>query len=491
MKLILFAGLGSLTYGYASGISGSITAQPKFLEYFNYAKGNGSRADTFNGIFVAGVAIGSLLGGYFSERFGRRHSIFISCCSCVVSAAIMSGSVALVMLYVARVAMGLAVGMMVVLVPLWQTETSPSDSRGLMVGMHGVLLLFGYSVCAWVNVGFFFVSTSSAQWRVPLALQALWPIILGTGILFMPESPRWLIEHDKYEAAKKVLVSLDSEFTDEQFYTLVDSIKTEDHQTSWSSLIRHKPYRKRAFIGIMTMFGAAATGTFDITFYGSTIYGNLGFGPAQQLYLTGGYLLIGVIGNVINAFLLDVVGRKKLFMTGIALSGIMVLSIQCILLKLYAGTDNIEGNRAAAALMFLHIFFYASTVDAASWLYVAEIWPTHIRSKGAAISNCALFLCVLAFTTGLTTAFNSIGWKYFLIFISLSTVNLFIFSKFPETKGLALEDIGALFGDEVQYSTVSVQELSGVSISSPHKDKQVEADSKAEKLCVVEKSISA
>lgn len=99
---------------------------------------------------------------------------------------------------------------------------------------------------------------------------------------------------------------------------------------------------------------------------------------------------MGVLGKFINAFLLDIIGRKKLLMTGIRMCGVVILSLDCILLSLNAGTNNVEGNRAAASMMFAHIFFYASTIDAFSYLFFAEIWPTHIRSKDAALCNCGV-----------------------------------------------------------------------------------------------------
>ena len=77
------------------------------------------------------------------------------------------------------------------LVPLYQSEISPPKIRGLLVGMHGVLICVGYALASWVGLGFYFVNASGAQWRIPLAIQSLPPLVLSLGILFMPESPRW------------------------------------------------------------------------------------------------------------------------------------------------------------------------------------------------------------------------------------------------------------------------------------------------------------
>lgn len=83
------------------------------------------------------------------------------------------------------------IGMILLLVPMYQTEVSPPHSRGMMVGLHGVTITLGFTTGSWIGYGFYFVNASGAQWRVPLAIQALPPLVLACGILFMPESPRW------------------------------------------------------------------------------------------------------------------------------------------------------------------------------------------------------------------------------------------------------------------------------------------------------------
>lgn len=83
------------------------------------------------------------------------------------------------------------VGALVALVPLWQSEVAPPKTRGFLVGLHGVFILVGYSTASWVGVGFYYVNAAGAQWRIPIAFQLLAPLILASGILFMPESPRW------------------------------------------------------------------------------------------------------------------------------------------------------------------------------------------------------------------------------------------------------------------------------------------------------------
>jgi MFS family permease len=99
--------------------------------------------------------------------------------------------VAVSMYIVMRFITGVGIGALVTLVPLYQSEISPPAIRGLLVGMHGVLICVGYAVASWIGLAFYFVNASGAQWRIPLAIQCLAPLALAAGVLFLPESPRW------------------------------------------------------------------------------------------------------------------------------------------------------------------------------------------------------------------------------------------------------------------------------------------------------------
>jgi MFS family permease len=144
-----------------------------------------------NGLYTAGGYFGALMSSWIAERLGRRQAIFAACITATIGGALQAGSVDLGMFIFVRFISGLGVGMMLVLIPLYQTEVSPPHSRGLMVGIHGVLITYGYCSSAWVGFGFYFVNANGAQWRVPLAIQAIPPLLLSTGVLFLPESPRW------------------------------------------------------------------------------------------------------------------------------------------------------------------------------------------------------------------------------------------------------------------------------------------------------------
>lgn len=148
-----------------------------------------------NGLYTAGGYFGTLISSCIAERLGRKKAIFAACITATVGGALQAGSVDLGMFIFVRFISGLGVGMMLVLIPLYQTEVSPPHSRGLMVGIHGICITYGYCSSSWVGFAFYFVNADGAQWRLPLAIQAIPPLLLSTGVLLLPESPRWRTVH--------------------------------------------------------------------------------------------------------------------------------------------------------------------------------------------------------------------------------------------------------------------------------------------------------
>jgi MFS family permease len=165
-----------------------------------------------------------------------------------------------------------AAGALLVLVPLYQSEISPPKIRGFLVAMHGVLIVTGYSIAGWVGLGFYFVDAGGAQWRLPLALQCLWPAILAAGVLYLPESPRWLIDHDQHDNALKAFKQVRAETNDDildddaainaDFAVLNEQIAFEkQNPVSLMDLVRLPHYRKRVIVGVITMVAPQLTGT--------------------------------------------------------------------------------------------------------------------------------------------------------------------------------------------------------------------------------------
>ncbi|KAK5676907.1 hypothetical protein LTS10_010671 [Elasticomyces elasticus] len=401
--IIAFAAFGSITYGYCASIIGTTLGQPSFLSYFRLdtAPNAAALSGAMNGLFQAGGLLGVLAAGVAADKYGRCKAIFHATLITIIGAALQTGSVHIAMFLVARFITG-----------------------------------FG--------------------WRIPLVIQMVPAIILACGILSIPESPRWLVENGQHNKAKAVLVRIhqdvsdvDNTFATLEFRQIESQLAFEKTlPSSWKSIFTVPQYRKRAWMGFLTLFAGQFTGTLVINNYGPTLYGSLGYAPADRLLLTVGWITEGLLANVLNAILLDRVGRKWLMTVGLA-GCVVALVGECIMLALFEGTSNKAGQSAAVFFLYLHLAIYGSCLDASTYVFACEIWPTHLRAKGFAISVTGLFLGSLILLVAAPTGFANVGWKFYLVMVIVTFVNIFIFAIFfPETKGLALEEIAARFGDE-------------------------------------------
>ncbi|KKA17049.1 hypothetical protein T310_9327 [Rasamsonia emersonii CBS 393.64] len=387
---------GSFTYGYCSSIISTTLAQPSFVSYFalDTRRNAADLEGAINGLFQAGGLLGALSCTKTADWFGRRKALLLGATFSVVG--------------------------------------------------------------GWVGLGFYFVSASGAQWRIPLAIQCAAPLVLACGVLFLPESPRWLLTQDRVEDAYRAFVlthgdngtSSDDSTVRSQFDQLHAQLLHEKRNgVSLVELFKRPTLRKRCVIGWLTMFGAQGTATLVINNYGPMLYGRLGFNTVQQLLIQCGWITVCPFGNWLNALVVDRIGRVRMLMFGFACC-VVALVGECITLSIFQRTGDRGVASAAVFFLFLHIGCFSSSVDATSYIYASEIFPTPVRAKGLSVSISGLFIATILFLQAAPTAFDNVGWKYYLVFICVtSAIFVVMWLFFPETRQRSLEDIGVLFGD--------------------------------------------
>ncbi|OCT46100.1 hypothetical protein CLCR_00414 [Cladophialophora carrionii] len=477
--IVLIVTFGSLTYGYNSAIIGAVIGLPSFFQYFNIdiKSGDGSRiTGATNGLFAGGGFIGCYLITWLADKVGRKRSIQITSCLCIVAGALQAGSVHIAMFLVARFLMGMGVGMVNVITPLYQSEVSPAHSRGRMVGSHGFVLCVGYlmleqGLAGWTGYGCYFLKSQVAQWRLCLALQIVPPLGLLIGSWWVPESPRHLVATDQQEAGFAILKRLhhhpddeDDTIAREELYQIRLQLDLEKRQgwrqgwiKGWILLFTRKSYRKRMLFGFLLLGLVQSTGCLVINNYQVLLYNGLSLYGSMPLLLYAVWDTWAAFMNLVNALLLDKVGRIPIMVIGQIGCAVSVAGFTACLAR-YGGTDNRLGNGFGVFFLYLFVTFFGGSMDASSYVYSSEIFPTSIRAQGAGFSVSGLFAFSLIYTMCAPVAFNNIGWKYYLIFIIVPLFGATIMYLFyPETKGLALEEVAAKFGDEV---AINITDLS-------------------------------
>ncbi|KAJ6452943.1 arabinose-proton symporter [Mycena sanguinolenta] len=471
LLVVLFVALGSTACSYGMAIIGSTIGQPSFYTSLDLApqgKPGYSRTaefiGAFNGINCAGSAIGAAVCSWSADKFGRKRTIQFASIILIIGTAICAGSVNNGMFMAGRIINGLGIGALVTVIPIYQAEVSTPESRGFMVSMHGVMFALGYTLSAWLGFGAYFISASgspsSFPWRFPIAFQMAPALLLLIGSPWLPYSPRWLMAQNREEEAHEVLIKLHRVKEDpydimarKEFYQMKKQVELDRQikaTTSKFELFKTAPNRRRALVGFLLMWNNQFTGVLIIANYGVILYTALGMGSYMPLLLNALWVTSTFPGNIFCAFFVEKVGRRPFLLTG--LCGILVCLIcETALQAEFLGTSNRAGQNAAIFFIFLFITpFWSTFIDACQFLYVAEIFPTHIRSQGSAFSMMGLYLADIIILVAGPIALNNISWKFFFVLIMPTFFHiLFVYFFCPETKGRSLEDINAQFGEKV------------------------------------------
>ncbi|KAF2741686.1 arabinose-proton symporter [Sporormia fimetaria CBS 119925] len=461
----LIVALGSFTYGFGFSSFASSIGQPGFFAYFNLTQtGEGASytnniLGAINALFFFGACAGALIGGPAADRWGRKWALMTSSVIAIIGGALTAGSVHVAMLILVRIIQGTGLGALATLVPIYLSEASTPEKRGMLTGMHGFFLVSGYSVSAWVGFGCYFSDNLTFGWRGPLAFTCVPPLVLLIGCLWVPESPRWLVMKGRNEEAWTVLSRLHNDPNDpeaiaahEEFYQMKKQIEFESKNPSgYVAIFTTKAYRKRAFLSCYVQYAANATGALVINYYSVIIYTNLGLTGYLPLLMYCAYATIGAIGNLFSLLTVDKTGRRPVLLLGFIGCFVCVV-IEAAMVGAFVESDNpnIGGQKVAIVAIMMFVFFYGLFIDAASFIYSSEIYPTNIRSEGVALATFTYFTACITFVTPGATAIANIGYKYFIVFACLTLVSaLIIYFLYPETKGKSLEELAELFGDPV------------------------------------------
>lgn len=465
--VVVFVAIGTIASAYGLAIIGSTVGEPGFYSYFNLApKGTPGYGHTtnmvgaLNGINSAGAIAGALLQAWTADSFSRKRTIQIGSVVLIIGGALCSGAVHMAMFLVGRFIAGAGSGILTCIVPIYQAEVSTAETRGAMVAMTGVMYSMGYSLAGWLGYACYFMDPNSSRvsfsWRFPLAVQVLFPIIVLAGSPFLPYSPRWLLQQGRREEALAVLKRLHETPEDAQHvkahheFDLIDEQFKIDQTFSLGrrfELFRTTPNRRRALVASIMMWGDQFLGVYVMTNYGVIIYGNLGLKDSLPLLLNACWNSFTMIGNSWTAFSVDRFGRRTYLLIGTG-GCIISLIFLCALSAQYLESDNLPGLRAAVFFMFFYIFWWSFFMDATQFVYVAEIFPNHLRPQGVALGLSVFYLASEVTLVGAPVALDRIGWKFYLVLIVPSVCYLVaLYFLFPETKGRTLEEIGVLFGD--------------------------------------------
>lgn len=427
-----FAALGGLLFGYDTGvISGALIFIRKSFELTTFQQ------EFVVSVVLVGAAIGALGGGRFADQLGRRTTLLITSVIFIAGAAICAAAVSVAMLAGGRAIVGLGIGLASTTVPLYISEVSPAKARGWQVSLFQLAITVGILAAYLVDYAF----AASESWRWMLGLAAVPGLMLGAGMLYLPETPRWLVRHADVAMARGVLVRIRGVRNVEvELHEIQSTLAVSDERGRWWDLLA-PAVRPALLIGIGLAVFQQITGINTVIYYAPTIIQKAGISSASGAILaTAGIGLVNVIMTIVSMWLIDRVGRRPLLLVGIA--G-MIVTLGVLGLAFQVSSQSESLAKIAVVTLMAYVASFAISLGPIFWLLIAEIYPLRIRGiaegTAAGANWAANFVVSLTFLTlieslGATKTF----WLYGVLAIASW---LFSYFLVPETKGRTLEEI--------------------------------------------------
>ena len=429
--IAMIAALSGILFGYDTGvISGAIL----FIE------NEFPLTPAMNGLVVGAVLLGALFGALFSGKitdiFGRRRVLIIVALIFILGALWTAFAPSILALILGRIGVGVAIGVASYVGPLYISEVAPQQHRGALVSLNQLAITIG--ICLSYVVDYFFAL--SGEWRWMLGMGVVPGILLLLGMLYLPDSPRWIVSQGREEEAKKILMKLRSSerVVEKEIAAIKVTLKQE--ATHWK-IVLSKTVRPVLWIGFSLAIIQQITGINTILYYAPTILKMAGFGSATvSILATMGIGIVLVISTLIALPLVDRWGRRPLLIMGLA--G-MAMGLG-LLAWLFQSSTTIPPSLEwlGLASMLLYIASFSFSLGPIMWLMIAEIYPLQVRGVGASMATCVNWASNLLVTATFLELVQFLGARgTFLIYMVAAVASIvFIYFLVPETKGISLEE---------------------------------------------------
>ncbi len=443
--IAVVATFGGLLFGYDTGvINGALEPLKDDLSLTAFTEG------FVVSILIFGAAIGALIGGRLSDRYGRRHNILLLAGVFVVGTLGCVLAPSWEILAVFRFVLGLAVGGASATVPVYLAEVSPFEKRGSLVTRNEVMIVSGQFAAFVINAIIFNVwGEHQSVWRFMLLVAVLPAIALFVGMLRMPESPRWLVAQGRDDEALAVLRQVRSPERAEaemaEVYALAEEEKVS--QTGGTTDLSVRWIRRLIFIGVGLGVFQQFTGINSVMYYGTQLLSDAGFDSSSAIIANTLNGLFSVLGITVGLLIMNKVDRRTMLIAGFSLTTFFHLLVGLSALLLPDGTA-----KAYFILVFVVLFVFCmqGTIGPLVWLMLAEIFPLKIRSFAIGICVFMLWIANAAVALAFPPVVNALGIApTFFVFVALGLVALlFITTQVPETRGRTLEELEDQFRRE-------------------------------------------
>jgi len=431
------AATGGLLFGFDTGvISGAL---PFLRDHWRLASG---QIEWLTTAVLVGAVLGSLLSGRVTDVLGRKKVMFATAVVFLAGAIWTGLAGSSVSLGLGRVVVGFAIGIASFATPLYIAEIAPTRNRGALVSLNQLMITIGILVSYAADYAFA-DNANLESWRYMFLAGAVPAIVLLVGMLFLPESPRWLIAQGREAEGRAVLERVeDPDLVEEAVRRVREDAAAESrYGNAWTEILQ--PWlRPPLLIAVFIFFFQQFSGINTIIYYSPIIFQKAGFTSNAAAILPS--VIVGTV-NVLFTFvsiaLLDRLGRRPLYLVGF--SGLIVALVSLGLSFEFQARLGEATKWATVGSMLLFCAFFAMSLGPLGWLIISEVFPLRIRGIGASIGSLSHWLWNALIAFNFLTIMNALGpARTFWLFAAVGVVGVvWGYYNIPETKGHTLEQV--------------------------------------------------
>lgn len=385
------------------------------------------------GSLALGCIVGCLIAGNMADKYGRKPGLMIAALIFALSSVGIAFSSSLTLFVVMRFAAGIGVGMASMLCPMYIAEISPASVRGRNVAINQLTVVIGILVTNLVN--YFLADTGDQAWRWMFGLGTVPSVVFLFGVLWLPESPRWLVKAGQTEKAKVVLDKIGTGSFSQDTLASIEKSLTGVKKLSYIAVFE-KSVRPAVFVGIVLAVFQQFCGINVVFNYTSTIFESVGANLDRQLFETVSIGLVNLVFTLIAMWQVDKLGRKPLMLIGSLGLSIVYIALAFLLQNQYpAGMVSI--------FVLLAIALYAFSLAPVTWVLISEIFPNKIRGAASSVAIVSLWVAyfILVFTFPILAEKLGTFGPFYLYAVICLVGFLFVKKRVKETKGQTLEEL--------------------------------------------------
>lgn len=418
--------LGGLLFGFDTAVISGATRSLRL--YFHLTE---RELGWTVAIALWGAVLGAIFSGIPGERFGRRDSLRAMAAFYVLSALGCGLAWNLPVLMIFRFIGGVAIGGSSVLGPMYISEISPARLRGRLVGTFQINIVVGILLAYFSNYLIGLLNFGNVEWRWELGISALPAMFFLIMLFVIPRSPRWLSTQNRIADAREVLELIGSPNSEQELKEIVASI----HLDRASEPLLQRKYAFPLMLAIITGAFNQLSGINAILYYLNDIFAKAGFDPRHS---DAQAVAVGATNLVFTLFamaIIDKLGRKALMLIGCASLTVCLAAVSAIF------WTHVHQEWLVWLLM-AYIACFAVSQGAVTWVFIGEIFPTRVRSKGQSVGSSAHWIVNAIISAIFPQLARSSGAYPFMFFGAMMALQFFlVLFLYPETKGISLEQM--------------------------------------------------